>query len=144
MNRRSTRLPFLLGAMWIAAAVAAGSCNYSSSYTLTSSSGTSAGTAGGGLGGASSTNPSGDAGDPGTTSASGGVSSGAGLGGQAGSGAAQGGTGCVYRCADDLQSIVDCNGKVVLKCAPDQGCVGDQCTGSTPCDTAAQAHSSYG
>lgn len=145
MNRRSTRIPLLLSAIWLAAWLSAGACNYSSGYVLTGGSGDNpvgqTGTTGGSGGGS----PSGTAGD----TVSGGGTTDAGMGGVAGSGAAQGagpgtgGAGCRFFCADDLQTLIDCDGKAVQKCPPDQSCNSNVCV-PDPCAAAAKAGTSYG
>src|SRR5690349_7490498 len=38
------------------------------------------------------------------------------------------------RCSSDLHSLVDCQGKVLMTCPPDQGCAGNGC--APACDAA--------
>ncbi|MEZ4301845.1 MAG: IgGFc-binding protein [Polyangiaceae bacterium] len=120
MNDPTTRLfasglALTLGAL--GAALLNLSCTDSSGYALTGGSG---GT-GGGTGG--------------TTSApqGGGGTGGIGIGGGA----------CESVCSNDLKKIVDCNGKTVKECPPEQGCHNATCI-DDPCVAAELSKSSYG
>ncbi len=57
-------------------------------------------------------------------------------------GAGGGGT-CAAHCTADLHQYVDCNGKVLVTCGSDQGCLPDGTCGP-PCDAAAKNQSTIG
>lgn len=53
------------------------------------------------------------------------------------------GSSCEATCSADLKQVVDCNGKVLVACEPDQGCANGACV-NDPCEAARIAKSSYG
>ena len=53
------------------------------------------------------------------------------------------GPSCDPTCSNDLKSIVDCNGTLVMPCSVDQGCANATCI-DDPCKAAELSKSSYG
>ena len=51
---------------------------------------------------------------------------------------------CGTHCSSDLQSILDCNGNVVMACANGQGCNGSATACIAGCQAATESQSSYG
>src|SRR5690348_1075479 len=111
------------------------SCGSRSQLFGTNSSGGSAGSGAAGPGGspASSTMGGGGAGPTTTTS----------MGGTGATGATGGTGGCPLSCSADLHDVLDCQGKVVAECPPEQGCANGQCI-DDGCLAAKLSESSYG
>jgi hypothetical protein len=84
----------------------------------------------------SSSDSSGFGGDGASSSSSGGSS------GLLGSSGGTDGGGVARQCSGDLQSVLDENGRVVEKCAPDQGCAAGKCAAA--CDAAVASKGSLG
>jgi len=81
--------------------------------------------------------------DGGTSHTSAGGAGGA--GGSAGTGGIDvpDASGCPSHCAADLQSLVDCNGKVLKTCPSTQACMAGKCV-DDPCGVAQKVHSTFG
>lgn len=118
MNRRMTGHWFL-GLLGASAPVLVSALLFGSSCDDTASFGLKPDAGGGGVGGVGSTSSSGEGGFN--------VSD----------------AGCDNACSNDLKRVVDCYGKTLQECPPDQGCSGAQCI-NDPCAAALESKSSYG
>lgn len=121
MNRRLARLLFLgfaTSALLSAAALGV-SCTDSTGYALTAAGGT------------------------GGNGATGGTVAAGGTGGMGVGGIDVDGGGCEKTCSNDLKKVVDCYGKTVLECGPEEGCNNAACI-DNPCKAAELSKSSYG
>ena len=52
------------------------------------------------------------------------------------------GTGCDPGCSSDMHTVIDCNGKLLATCPPEQGCAGGMCIAA--CEAAVATKSSIG